>query len=295
MHSSFVAMYRLFEARGIIARDTAAGFVSVARKGIALVGITVVTVALLAVARPDLRQSMMTAMIQAGTELKPLSDLPASELAVVGGAVETALATAGGVPGQALSEHPGYSALTSEQRAAANFLVRKYRLAPDAVAAVVAEAYVAGRELKMDPLLILAVMSIESSMNPFAQSSVGAQGLMQVMTTVHAERFEEFGGPRAALNPIVNVRVGAGILKELIDRHGSIDAGLKAYVGAAMMDDDGGYGLRVLVERARLESAVTGRPPVMPAQQANDEAKPVVTPTAYAPTAAASVIAIAGH
>ncbi|HEU4621893.1 MAG TPA: lytic transglycosylase domain-containing protein, partial [Burkholderiaceae bacterium] len=98
--------------------------------------------------------------------------------------------------------------------------------------------------------------SIESAMNPFAQSPVGAQGLMQIMPTVHAEKLVAFGGPSAALHPITNIRVGAGILKEYIQRFGSTEDGLKAYVGSALQEHDNGYGARVMGERARIEAAV---------------------------------------
>jgi soluble lytic murein transglycosylase-like protein len=162
--------------------------------------------------------------------------------------------------GHSLNDHSitvaTFAQLPNDQRAAADYLVRKYRVAPDAVAALVGEAYRTGAEHKVDPLLILAVMSIESAMNPIAQSQVGAQGLMQVMTPVHADRFVDYGGTTVALNPIVNIRVGTEILRELIVRFGSVEAGLKAYVGSATQNDDGGYGARVLGERARLELSV---------------------------------------
>lgn len=271
MHSSSTTMYRLFEARGHVARDIARGMKLLASKAVALVGIAALTLAVLAVARPDLRQSAVVALLHSGVVTSIAAQAEGDDADAMIDGADVTLVSANGTPtAQALENHPGYAALSREQRAAANFLVRKYRLAPDAVAAVVSEAYAAANELKMDPLLILAVMSIESSMNPFAQSTVGAQGLMQVMTTVHAERFEEFGGPRAALNPLVNIRVGASILKELIDRYGSVDGGLKAYVGAATMGSDSGYGQRVMVERARLESAVSGKPVVLPASSGDD-------------------------
>lgn len=288
MHSSSTTMYRLFEARGHVARDIARGMKLLASKGVALVGIAALTVVTLGVVRPDFRQSAVVALLHSGVVSSLPEQVEADDADAMVDASDVTLVSANGTPtAQALENHPGYAALSRQQRAAANFLVRKYHLAPDAVAAVVAEAYAAADELKMDPLLIIAVMSIESSMNPFAQSTVGAQGLMQVMTTVHAERFEEFGGPRAALNPLVNIRVGASILKELIDRYGSVDGGLKAYVGAATMGSDSGYGQRVLVERARLESAVSGKPVVLPAQPAGDDAK------ASAPNDGASAVTAA--
>ena len=126
------------------------------------------------------------------------------------------------------------------------------------MAALVTEAYEQGMQHKIDPTLILAVAAIESSFNPFAQSSVGAQGLMQVMTRVHTDKYEHFGGNLAAFDPVSNMRVGAAILKEYIRRAGSIEGGLKHYVGAANMASDGGYAAKVLAEHRRILQ-VTGK------------------------------------
>jgi soluble lytic murein transglycosylase-like protein len=124
---------------------------------------------------------------------------------------------------------------------------------------LVSNAFEIGQGKNLDPLLILSVVAIESSLNPFAQSPMGAQGLMQVMTRLHAERFVEHGGDLAALDPIANMKVGSEILHELIRRGGSIERGLQLYVGAGNLPDDGGYGARVLGERARLQMAAAGR------------------------------------
>jgi hypothetical protein len=107
-------------------------------------------------------------------------------------------------------------------------------------------------------MLILAVTAVESSLNPFAQSAVGAQGLMQVMTRLHSEKFVSHGGDHAALDPIANLKVGAEILKELISRGGSVQRGLQLYVGAGNLPDDGGYADRVLGELGRIKVAAGG-------------------------------------
>jgi hypothetical protein len=107
--------------------------------------------------------------------------------------------------------------------------------------------------------LLLAIMAIESSFNPFAQSPVGAQGLMQVMTRVHDDKYEAFGGTHAAFDPVANLRVGALVLKECISRAGSVEAGLRFYVGAANQTEDGGYTAKVLAEQAHLLSVAAGR------------------------------------
>ena len=79
-------------------------------------------------------------------------------------------------------------------------------------------------------------MAVESSFNPFAQSPVGAQGLMQVMTKVHNDKYEAFGGNLAAFDPVTNLRVGVQVLKECIARAGCLEAGLRFYVGAANIE-----------------------------------------------------------
>lgn len=151
------------------------------------------------------------------------------------------------------------AAADPRQKYVVQYLARRYRVADEAARMLVANAYQIGQEKKLDPLLILSVVAIESSLNPFAASPVGAQGLMQVMTRVHSERFVEHGGHLAALDPIANMKVGSEILHELISRGGSIERGLQLYVGAGNMPDDRGYGARVLGERARLQMASTGK------------------------------------
>ena len=126
--------------------------------------------------------------------------------------------------------------------------------------ALVVEAYEVGQRARLDPTLILAVMAIESSFNPFAQSSVGAQGLMQVMTQIHSDKYEHFGGQYAAFDPKTNLRVGVKVLQEYIGRTGSVEAGLKWYVGAANLASDGGYADKVLAEHARLYQVAKGKP-----------------------------------
>jgi hypothetical protein len=117
-----------------------------------------------------------------------------------------------------------------------------------------------GARVKLDPTLILAIMAIESGFNPFAQSPVGAQGLMQVMTRVHTEKYEDFGGQLAAFDPLANLRVGVKVLQECIARAGSLEGGLKFYVGAANLESDGGYTAKVLAEHQRLLRVAQGLP-----------------------------------
>ena len=151
-------------------------------------------------------------------------------------------------------------------------------MAPEPISALVAEAYHVGMRSKLDPTLILAVMAIESGFNPFAQSPVGAQGLMQVMTKIHVDKYENAGGNLAAFDPVTNLRVGVAILQDCIARAGSIEGGLRYYVGAANLDSDGGYAQKVLAEHARIRAVAKGSPAtstpsrVMPAAAPADDA-----------------------
>ncbi len=169
-----------------------------------------------------------------------------------------------------------------EQAAVAEYIARKYRVAATATGQLVKAAYQTGKEVGLDPLLILGVMAIESSFNPFAESGMGAQGLMQVMTKVHQDKYEVMGGVGAALNPYANIKVGALVLKDCIARAGSIEGGLKLYVGA-VTQGDGGYGGKVLQERSRLRLVAAGRKsPVTMASEREPAAKPAVVATPVA-------------
>ncbi len=120
----------------------------------------------------------------------------------------------------------------AERKAVTSHLTKKFGLSPEDTAHYVAQAIAVGKEVNLDPTLILAVMATESSFNPRAESRAGAQGLMQVRTHVHQEKFEPYGGPLAAFIPEANIRVGALILKACIAKAGSLEAGLKRYLGA---------------------------------------------------------------
>jgi hypothetical protein len=77
---------------------------------------------------------------------------------------------------------------------------------------------------------------------------------------VHKDKYENFGGKLAAYDPVSNLRVGVKVLQECIQRAGSLSAGLRFYVGAANLDEDGGYADKVMAEHARLKQVAAGRP-----------------------------------
>ena len=138
------------------------------------------------------------------------------------------------------------------QRAVADFFEKKYSLDRAKIEEYVSNTILIAKEVNIDPVLLLAVISVESNFNPNTKSHAGAEGLMQVMTSVHKDKYAIFGGTSEAAKPEVNIRVGAYILKYLIATAGSLRNGLKYYVGAANAEDDGGYADKVMAERNRL-------------------------------------------
>ncbi len=188
--------------------------------------------------------------------------------------------------------------LNRQQAAVAYWIARRYNVAPEPISRLVQEAWSVGQRMGVEPTLVLAVMAVESGFNPFAQSHVGAQGLMQVMTGVHHDKYAIFGGKNAAFDPVTNLRVGVQVLKDCIRRAGSLEGGLKYYVGAANLADDRGYGAKVLAEQTYLRQVANGRSvPVMAplpqatVQAATPAASPSVTVVPTAAPAGASGVA----
>jgi soluble lytic murein transglycosylase-like protein len=138
------------------------------------------------------------------------------------------------------------------------YLAQKYRVSSTAVTPVVQAAQQVGGSMGVDPLLIIAVMAIESRFNPFAESAMGAQGLMQVMPRFHADKLQEGEDRSAFLDPETNIRVGAQILKESISRAGSVMAGLQRYNGNPG-DPAQSYANKVMAEKQRLAQALAHR------------------------------------
>jgi soluble lytic murein transglycosylase-like protein len=232
-------------------KDTADGFFEIFHNGFAVIGLTTAILALVLLGRPDLRYEGETKLLSwlqlRHTVFTTGSAQEDEEIAVADlDASERATAT-------------DPADLPKQQAAVAFWLSKKYKVAPEPLSALVAEAYSLGAKAKLDPTLILAIMAIESGFNPFAQSPVGAQGLMQVMTKIHSDKYEDFGGKLAAFDPITNLRVGVKVLQGCIAQAGSIEGGLKYYVGAANLASDGGYANKVVAEYARLYQVAYGK------------------------------------
>ncbi len=153
---------------------------------------------------------------------------------------------------------PAPIALAANLQAALNFVARRYHVSPEALKPIFEVAQLVGRERHIDPLLIVAIIGIESRFNPFAESVKGAQGLMQVIPRFHLDKLPDGARDNALLDPVTNVSVGVHVLQEAIRRNGGLEAGLQSYGGSS--DSDGLYANRVLAEKERLEQAARQRP-----------------------------------
>jgi soluble lytic murein transglycosylase-like protein len=202
-----------------------------ARGALALLGLGVS----FALAFPSVREALV---LQSPLSQAGLAAVDPGQAALIGPAIEqTTVAEA--------EENP-------EQRALSEFIAKRYRVAEEAITGIVSSAYRAGAEHRVDPLLILAVVAVESRFNPVAESVFGAKGLMQVLPKYHREKLSEHGGETALLEPEVNIQVGTQILREYLRRSGETEGALQMYLGGA---DESAvlYTGKVLAERARLK------------------------------------------
>jgi len=264
--------------------DVYRGFFDITHNSLAMLGMLLAVSVIVLSARPDLRTT---------AEEHLLGWLLQRQEAVAGAAdIETEPNAVERVTAALPTELP-------EQQAKVTYwLSRKYRVAPEPLGALVSEAFAVGEKVNLDPTLILAVMAVESRFNPFAQSPVGAQGLMQVLTRVHTDKYEDFGGQLAAFDPVSNLRVGVQVLKDAIRRAGSVEGGLRLYVGA-VTNDGSSYINKVMAEHLRIQSVALGRPvpraatitvlpesnPAHPAQSPASDIEAVMPGTAAPPAA----------
>ena len=181
-----------------------------------------------------------------------LQDLTLAALAPAASAQPVALAETGV---EAVTQEEPPPVANKKIEALAGFLARKYRVSPNVTQNLVSTAYAEGARAGVDPLLIIAVMAVESSFNPIAESVAGAKGLMQVIPRYHPEKFAAAGLADAALDPETNIQVGARILKEYIQQAGGLVAGLQRYNGAPG-DTGTAYANKVIGEQQRLKQVV---------------------------------------
>ena len=238
------------EGIAIFLKDVGHGLLDVSHNTLALVGLTVVAAMIFMGGTEEMRdrvESLALGWLQDRFEQRAEQD----------GNLLSALAEPQASK-RATAMEP--ERLTREQAAVAAWLSRRYRVAVEPVSRLVHEAWAIAPRGKLEPTLILAVVAVESSFNPFAQSPVGAQGLMQVMTRVHDEKYQAFGGTHAAFDPVTNLRVGVQVLRDCVARSGSTEDGLRCYVGVTQAGgEDNGYTQKVLAEQRALQQVAQGK------------------------------------
>lgn len=234
------ALHQMRVALSTFVRDVGRGVLTLTHSGLAMLGLTLVLGLGVAALRPDLLSD---------SENRVYEWLREKQLSLWWEPQNTAdRATA-----TDLKDIP------RKQAAVAAWLAKKYKVAPEPIAALVAEAYVLSETTRLKPHLILAVMAIESSFHPFIQSQAGAQGLMQVMTDIHIKKYQKYGGKLAAFDPLTNMRVGTAVLQEYVRmKGGSVEQALLFYLGGDTLQGESDYVTKVLAEQDRLDQVAAG-------------------------------------
>ena len=203
--------------------DIREGLVEITRHSLALVGLTVLAVVLTFAARPSLQTSASEWLMGLLTSRQ---DEPLA---------------------QTVQE------LLPEQAKVTHWLSRKYKVAPQPLSAMVAEAWQLGQLSQLPPTLILSVMAVESGFNPFARGTQSGMGLMQIDPAAHEDTLNQFGGRLAAFDPVTNMRIGARLLQASIQQGGSVEEGLRQYSRSSGQANESGYVERVLAEQKQLD------------------------------------------
>ena len=167
------------------------------------------------------------------------------------------------LPPAAPAAHPD----AARHEALAEFLAKRYKVSQDVTLEFVQIAHAEAGRVNLDPLLIMAVIAVESRYNPIAESGVGAKGLMQIIPKFHGDKLAEFGGEKAVFDPESNIRVGTRILREYLSRTGNLSIALQMYAGA-LGDDNDTYTNKVLGEKQRLQRVVAAFAEPVPARMA---------------------------
>jgi len=261
--------------------DLGNGLLAVSHNSLAVIGLAVLSVTFVIGGRADVRGLLEERALDWLVERQEARSAAATQMD------EPSLLAQGDFSAVDRATAVDPSELNRQQAAVAQWLSRRYKVAPEPVGRLVQEAWSLGKRVGLEPTLILAIVAIESSFNPFAQSAVGAQGLMQVLTRMHDDKYVAFGGNHAAFDPLTNLRVGVQVLKDCIVKAGSVEGGLRHYVGAANLASDGGYAFKVLAEQEFLLQLIKGRsvpvtarlpvPPVSPPTEPAPGATPTLT------------------
>ena len=139
----------------------------------------------------------------------------------------------------------------------------------DLARAILAEA----ESSRLDPLLVLAVIQVESGFDPTAVSASGAVGLMQLLPATLQREAGELGlGDADTHDPVANVRAGVRYLRRCLDSYPDPELALMAYnagpnrlygwiqTGGQVPAEVSAYARRVQAEHLRLRRLLPEEP-----------------------------------
>ena len=140
------------------------------------------------------------------------------------------------------------------QKRLVHFLAQKYDRSPAMIEQIVTETHTESKAKDIDPLLFLAVISVESNFDPQARSHAGAIGLVQFIPRWHPEKVGRVTKSGAKITDIrPNIQIGVQILDEYRKIHkGNLQRALLSYNGS-LKDPNGRYAKKVLAEKVKLE------------------------------------------
>ena len=145
--------------------------------------------------------------------------------------------------------------LSAEMERVRDWVAKRYRVSSDALEPAFVEVEQSAREAELDPLLIVAMIAVESSFNPKAKSHAGALGLMQVIPRWHMDKIGHDNDHTVLFDPRFNVQIGTLVLLEGLQRYGSLEEALQYYNGARH-DPERRYTKRVLSVKRQLQQVL---------------------------------------
>jgi len=176
--------------------------------------------------------------------------------------------------------------LSAEYARLVQYIAKRHKVSATGLEQLVRTAIQEGHAAKVDPVLILAVTSIESGFNPLAESVFGAQGLMQIIPKFHQDKIDASRGAVALLEPAENIRVGARILREYMRNSGGLETALQQYGGVSDASNMT-YAAKVMGEAERfrqimkygsLRAEVAANTSPVPTPVVAEDAEPAGTP-----------------
>lgn len=125
----------------------------------------------------------------------------------------------------------------------------QFRVAPTESLKIARAVLIEADRHAISPILLLAVMAVESSFDRNAVSVAGARGLMQILPAAHPQLI---AGAADLTDPAINVRIGSTILRGYLDESGGdLDAALLRYSGGGR-----GYARRVVLRMQRFDASL---------------------------------------